>query len=202
MKTFLLFITPSFVLTACQRELGSKYQYQVPKRMRTAHNEGSSFFEFNHDDATFSHYKSSRQDALYGSYVVVGNQLYLTELGRFFRCDTILQIESAAYIFLHKFNSLPAVNWPVEINGEMYYTDSAGVLENYKHTDTATFILIRPVLLKAFRLPSNCKQVIFSTEPLQVNNPDFLEYTIRRKIIRSKDGYTYKKGQLATKIRN
>lgn len=200
MKIMLLFAIAAFLLTACQRELGSLYQCQTPKRFRTTYNNSFDFFSFHHDEATFSRFTSSGGDTLYGSYEVVGNQLYLTELGRSFRCTSMVQKDSASYVFLHAFDSSAVMNWSIEINGEIYHTDSAGVLQNYQYSDTAAFIFIRPLLLKAFRLPSKCKLVIFYTEPTEVSNPDFLEYTIRRKVIESKDGYTYKKVQVAKKI--
>lgn len=199
MRTSLLVSILSIFVTACHRELGHSYQDQVPIRVSGNPTSHIGFLEFNEIDSTFYRYTPTSTDTIFGSYSIVGNQLYLTELGKDFRCDSIENIDSNLFIFLYKFNSSPAVNYPVEINGQFYYTDSLGMLENYNFHPVKDYIFLRPVLMKTFRIPSDCKRAVFYMEPMHVSNPDFLQYTIRRKSIRSKDGNNYKKTTDRTK---
>lgn len=193
MKTSILIFTLGLLFVSCHRELGKLYEDNVPLRMRPGLKGYHGFFEFNKEDSTFLRYSLVGGDTIYGSYSINGNQLSLIELGKGFSCDTFGNSDSTLFIFLYKFNSLPAVKFPVEINGHIYYTDTAGVLERYNYTDTAKHIFVHPILMKSFRIPSSCTHAVFYMETMHVNNPDFLQYTIRRKTIRSMDGYKYKK---------
>jgi hypothetical protein len=193
MKLFSLIVVVAFLGIACHRELGEVYLVSVPNRYQPVSGGFYGAFEFDKADSTFVKYISSGSDTLYGSYSIVGNQLYLTELSSAFRCDSNRQGNSIAFTFYYEFDSLPVINYPVEINGQFYYTDSFGVLKNFNNSGSANYILVKPVLMKAFRIPLDCTHAFFYMEPKQVNNPDFLEYTIRKNSIRSKDGYKYKK---------
>lgn len=193
MKNCILAIFLSLGLISCHRELGNSYEDAVSWRKKASFKDYYGVFEFNKIDSTFFRYTWSSGDTLYGSYSINGNELCLTELGRSFRCNNALGRDSTLFVFYYKANSLPAVNYPIEINGFVYYTDTAGVLKNYGCTDTASDFFIHPLLMKAFRLPSSCTHAVFFLEPKQINNPDFLHYTIRSKTILSNDGYKYKK---------
>src|SRR5690606_15241830 len=112
MRASLLVSILGILFTACHPELGHSYKDYVPKRMRAESTSYYGSLEFNRVDSTFCRYALAGGDTLYGSYSIVGNQLYLIELGKTFRCDTIGNSDSTLFIFLYKFNSLPAVKYP------------------------------------------------------------------------------------------
>lgn len=192
MKISLFFLLVGLIVTACHRDFGERYEF-VPKHARSYGDNQSSVFRFNKVDSSYYHYPLYSGDTLFGSYSIMGNQLYLTELGKTFECNSNVNRDSTLFVFLFKFNSLPAVEYPVEINGQTYYTDSAGVLQNYSHNDFANYLFIKPVLMKSFRIPKGCTDAVFYMEPMYVTNPDFFEFTIRSKFIRSRDGLKYRK---------